>query len=175
MPSRGQRRRTLSTQTAPCDDGDASKASPSVAGSGRLGCSRLTPQRLGPEPGRLHALLSLRHSQSRNTFGDRGRVGRRVVTMHEKISELYQRLAPLPGRRAEIVSVVGPSGSGKSSLVNAGLLPRLAGFVINGSCSRRWSTARSRSPILRTVLRSRFRRTTDRLSIAKRKYPLVAR
>ncbi|MFE0134053.1 AAA family ATPase [Streptomyces sp. NPDC059037] len=44
-----------------------------------------------------------------------------------EIAELVGRLHPaVPGRAQRFVTVVGPSGSGKSSLVRAGLLPALA-------------------------------------------------
>ncbi|MFI0907069.1 AAA family ATPase [Streptomyces sioyaensis] len=44
-----------------------------------------------------------------------------------EIAELVGRLHPaVPGRAQRFVAVVGPSGSGKSSLVRAGLLPALA-------------------------------------------------
>ncbi|MEV5877371.1 WD40 repeat domain-containing protein [Streptomyces sp. NPDC052101] len=44
-----------------------------------------------------------------------------------EIAELVGRLHPaVPGRAQRFVTVVGPSGSGKSSLVRAGLLPTLA-------------------------------------------------
>lgn len=44
-----------------------------------------------------------------------------------EIAELVERLHPaVPGRARRFVTVVGPSGSGKSSLVRAGLLPALA-------------------------------------------------
>lgn len=44
-----------------------------------------------------------------------------------EIAELVARLHPAaPGRAQRFVAVVGPSGSGKSSLVRAGLLPALA-------------------------------------------------
>jgi len=44
-----------------------------------------------------------------------------------EIMELYARLHPaLPAQAQRLITVVGPSGVGKSSLVRAGLLPRLA-------------------------------------------------
>jgi Novel STAND NTPase 1/TIR domain len=44
----------------------------------------------------------------------------------DKIDELMDRLAPFTRGASQIVTIVGPSGSGKSSLLRAGLLPRLA-------------------------------------------------
>src|SRR5262249_48311665 len=53
----------------------------------------------------------------------------------EQITELLERLHPtLPRQEQRFVSVVGPSGSGKSSLVHAGLLAHLA------RQRRRWVT-----------------------------------
>jgi WD40 repeat protein len=43
----------------------------------------------------------------------------------EEIGELLERLRPSLRRRSASLALVGPSGSGKSSLVHAGLLPRL--------------------------------------------------
>jgi WD40 repeat protein len=43
-----------------------------------------------------------------------------------EIKELLDWLMPQPGGQGRFVAVVGPSGSGKSSLVRAGLLPRLS-------------------------------------------------
>ncbi|MFD7558605.1 NACHT and WD repeat domain-containing protein [Streptomyces sp. NPDC059835] len=58
-----------------------------------------------------------------------------------EVSELVGRLHPaVPGRAARCVTVVGPSGSGKSSLVRAGLLPALA------RRRRRWAVAEPFSP-----------------------------
>ncbi|MFG2981791.1 AAA family ATPase [Streptomyces sp. NPDC048258] len=58
-----------------------------------------------------------------------------------EVAELVGRLHPVaPGRAARCVSVIGPSGSGKSSLVRAGLLPALA------RRRRRWTVAEPFSP-----------------------------
>jgi WD40 repeat protein/DNA-binding SARP family transcriptional activator len=46
--------------------------------------------------------------------------------------QLLARMAD-PGRQARLLAVVGPSGSGKSSLVRAGLLPALRGGALPGS------------------------------------------
>ena len=51
------------------------------------------------------------------------------------IDELVGRLAE-PGEAARLLAVVGPSGSGKSSVVSAGLVPALRGGAIPGS--ERW-------------------------------------
>ncbi|MGW7355107.1 NACHT and WD repeat domain-containing protein [Streptomyces sp. NPDC054802] len=57
------------------------------------------------------------------------------------IAELVARLHPaVPGRAHRFVTVVGPSGSGKSSLVRAGLLPALA------RRRGRWTVAEPFSP-----------------------------
>ena len=50
------------------------------------------------------------------------------------VAELVARLVGAP-----LLAVVGPSGSGKSSVVRAGLLPALAGGVLPGS--DRWTQA----------------------------------
>ncbi|MFJ9855510.1 AAA family ATPase [Streptomyces sp. NPDC101150] len=58
-----------------------------------------------------------------------------------EIAELVGRLHPaVPGRAHRFVTVVGPSGSGKSSLVRAGLLPALA------RRRARWAVATPFSP-----------------------------
>lgn len=58
-----------------------------------------------------------------------------------EIAELVGRLHPtVPGQAQRFVAVVGPSGSGKSSLVRAGLLPALA------RRRRRWTVAAPFSP-----------------------------
>ncbi len=44
-----------------------------------------------------------------------------------EIQELFDRLHPASSREERFVAVVGPSGSGKSSLVHAGLVPQLTG------------------------------------------------
>lgn len=63
-----------------------------------------------------------------------------------EIAELVHRLHPTVPRRAErFVTVVGPSGSGKSSLVRAGLLPALA------RRRGRWTVAAAFSPGLDLV------------------------
>lgn len=52
----------------------------------------------------------------------------------QDVSHLIERLQPRPGgSRHHLVSIVGPSGSGKSSMVRAGLLPRLRGGAVPGS------------------------------------------
>ena len=51
------------------------------------------------------------------------------------VAELVARLVGAP-----LLAVVGPSGSGKSSVVRAGLLPALAGGVLPGS--DQWAQAR---------------------------------
>jgi len=53
----------------------------------------------------------------------------------EQITELASRL-----RKNRFVAVVGTSGSGKSSLVRAGLLPELFGGTMVGAGSR-WQTS----------------------------------
>ncbi|MFJ9036885.1 NACHT and WD repeat domain-containing protein [Streptomyces sp. NPDC102406] len=59
----------------------------------------------------------------------------------QEIAELVGRLHPaVPGRARRFVTVVGPSGSGKSSLVRAGLLPALA------RRRSRWTVAAPFSP-----------------------------
>jgi WD40 repeat protein/energy-coupling factor transporter ATP-binding protein EcfA2 len=45
----------------------------------------------------------------------------------DEIQELLDRLHPSSSRDERFVAVVGPSGSGKSSLVHAGLIPQLTG------------------------------------------------
>ncbi|MBX7555627.1 AAA family ATPase [Streptomyces sp. tea 10] len=63
-----------------------------------------------------------------------------------EIAELVGRLHPaVPGRAQRFVTVVGPSGSGKSSLVRAGLLPALA------RRRERWAVAAPFSPAVDPV------------------------
>ncbi|HEY3478082.1 MAG TPA: ATP-binding protein, partial [Streptomyces sp.] len=75
-----------------------------------------------------------------------------------EIAELVGRLHPAAPRRAQrFVTVVGPSGSGKSSLVRAGLLPAL------GRRRGRWAVATPFSPGADPVgtLRRRLTRLPD--------------
>ncbi|MFD7260359.1 AAA family ATPase [Streptomyces sp. NPDC059874] len=77
-----------------------------------------------------------------------------------EVSELVGRLHPaVPGRAARCVTVVGPSGSGKSSLVRAGLLPALA------RRRRRWAVAEPFSPGTDPV--GALRRRLDQLPDAR--------
>ncbi len=54
--------------------------------------------------------------------------------------ELVERLLDSLADGARLVAVVGPSGGGKSSVVNAGLIPALRGGAVRGS--ERWVIAR---------------------------------
>jgi hypothetical protein len=53
-------------------------------------------------------------------------------------SETDQLIAQLAARETRFLAVVGASGSGKSSLVRAGLIPRLMENAIDGSSDWRW-------------------------------------
>ena len=63
--------------------------------------------------------------------------GRQAVEQHEPRLFFRSRepRRPTPGdlARARFLAVIGPSGSGKSSLVRAGMLPALAGWLGTGS------------------------------------------
>ena len=61
------------------------------------------------------------------------------VGREELVRQLIARLAG-PDSSASLVAVVGPSGSGKSSVVNAGLVPALRAGAVTGS--DRWFVAR---------------------------------
>lgn len=66
---------------------------------------------------------------------------------HDEIAKLEQMVATNP-----FVVVIGPSGSGKSSLVLAGLLPQLAGSVTNPSPYLIYTLTPGREPLQRLAL-----------------------
>jgi WD40 repeat protein/DNA-binding SARP family transcriptional activator len=66
-------------------------------------------------------LRAFTHADARDFFG------------REALTETLVRMLGEPGPDGRFVAVIGPSGSGKSSLVRAGVLPRLAAGALPGS------------------------------------------
>jgi hypothetical protein len=93
---------------------DVTAADPSIAGD-------ITPREIGPNP--YKGLLAFRAEESEFFFGRDGE----AQGLWDRLNELHR--TPTATR---LLPVYGPSGSGKSSLVRAGLLPKLGRQLLPG-------------------------------------------